>query len=206
MVSSNVPERYRIQLAIVKDEEKHASYTPYFRSMLNGGGSSSSFPNLSWEANMDSLDWMARHDQSFYLPDCLMVKTDVASMANSLEVRCPFLDHHLVEFAARIPSSLKRNGTGGKAILKRAVRTLLPESVLHKPKTGFAVPLSKWLRTDLKPLLHEFLLDDVSAKRGLFHQSALKNMVKEQLSQKRDWSNRLWALLFLELWFREYVD
>jgi len=155
---------------------------------------------------MDSLDWMARHDQTFYLPDCLMVKTDVASMANSLEVRCPFLDHHLVEFAARIPSSLKRNGTGGKAILKRAVRTLLPESVLHKPKTGFAVPLSKWLRTDLKPLLYEFLLDDVSAKRGLFHQSALRNMVDEQVSQKRDWSNRLWALLFLELWFREYVD
>jgi asparagine synthase (glutamine-hydrolysing) len=155
---------------------------------------------------MDSLDWMARHDQHFYLPDCLMVKTDVASMANSLEVRCPFLDHQFVEFAATIPSSLKRDSKGGKAILKRAVQSLLPTEVLLKPKTGFGVPLAKWFRTDLQGLLKATLLDERSARRELFRQSFLKRMIEEQIAGKRDWSNRLWAFLYLELWFREYVD
>jgi asparagine synthase (glutamine-hydrolysing) len=149
---------------------------------------------------------MAQHDQNYYLPDCLMVKTDVASMANSLEVRCPFLDHHLVEFASTIPSSMKRDRQGGKAVLRRVVRNLLPQEILRKPKTGFAVPLAKWFRTALRETLRGTLLDDQSAKRGLFEQSFLKRMIDEQAGGQRDWSARLWAFLFLESWFREYVD
>jgi asparagine synthase (glutamine-hydrolysing) len=84
---------------------------------------------------MDALDWLMRLDQNFYLPDCLMVKTDIASMANSLEVRCPFLDHEFVEFAATIPSRFKRNATGGKIILKNSVKDLLPTEILNKPKS-----------------------------------------------------------------------
>jgi asparagine synthase (glutamine-hydrolysing) len=206
MVGSLLPERYRTQLSIVKDQEKRACYTPYFRSLLSGKNGTSHLLDLPWDRSMDSLDWMARHDQHYYLPDCLMVKTDVASMANSLEVRCPFLDHELVEFAATIPSSMKRDSNGGKAILKRAVQNLLPAEVLHRPKTGFSVPLAKWFSTDLSGLLQATLLDERSAKRGLFQQSFLKRMIEEQIERKRDWSNRLWAFLFLELWFRQYVD
>jgi asparagine synthase (glutamine-hydrolysing) len=206
MFGSSVPERYQTQLAVVKEEEKRACYTPYFVSLLNGHRADSRLLDLPWDRSMNSLDWMARHDQNYYLPDCLMVKTDVASMANSLEVRCPLLDHELVEFAATIPSSLKRDRTGGKRILRRAVRDLLPEAVLHKRKTGFAIPLAKWFRTDLAGLLRGVLLDDRTAKRGLFHQRFLQRMIDEHTEQKRDWSNRLWAFLFLELWFREYVD
>jgi asparagine synthase (glutamine-hydrolysing) len=206
MLGSSLPERYRTQVSIVKEQEKLACYTPYFWSLLNGNNGKGHLLDLPWDKSMDSLDWMARHDQHYYLPDCLMVKTDVASMANSLEVRCPFLDYKLVEFAATIPSSLKRDRSGGKRILRRAVRRLLPEEVLHKPKTGFGVPLARWFRTDLAGLLRATLLDERSAKRGLFHQSVLKRMIGEHIAQKRDWSNRLWAFLFLELWFREYVD
>jgi len=206
MVGSSLPERYRTELSIVKDQEKRASYTPYFRSLLNGGNGTARLQDPPWDNSMDSLNWMARHDLLHYLPDCLMVKTDVASMANSLEVRCPLLDHQLVEFAATIPSSLKRNSRGGKAILRRAIRSLLPTEVLHRRKTGFGVPLAKWLRTDLAGMLRETLLDERSAKRGLFQQGFLKRMIDEHLVQTRDWSNRLWAILFLELWFREYVD
>ena len=155
---------------------------------------------------MDDWDWMSRHDQHYYLPDCLMVKTDVASMANSLEVRSPFLDHHLVEFAASIPSALKRDRQGGKAILRRAVQALLPQEVLRKAKTGFGVPLAKWFRTELRETLRGTLLDDKSAKRGLFKQEFLKRMVHDHLDGQRDWSSRLWELLFLETWFREYFD
>jgi asparagine synthase (glutamine-hydrolysing) len=204
MFGASLPERYETQLAIVKTEEKRVCYTRHFRSLLNGHNGHRL--DLPWDRSMNSLDWMARHDQSYYLPDCLMVKTDVASMANSLEVRCPLLDHELVEFAATIPAALKRDHTGGKRILRRAVRKLLPDAVLHKRKTGFGVPLAKWFRTDLADMLRGVLLDERTAKRGLFHQSFLKRMVEEHTAQKRDWSNRLWAFLFLELWFREYVD
>jgi asparagine synthase (glutamine-hydrolysing) len=155
---------------------------------------------------MDSLDWMMLHDQNFYLPDCLMVKTDIASMANGLEVRCPFLDHKFIEFTATIPSSLKRNLTVGKLILRNAVKGLLPKEILNKPKTGFGVPLGKWFKGDLSELLRSMLLDDTSTKRNIFKQRALRKMVNEQISGKRDWSNRLWAFLFLEMWFREFID
>jgi asparagine synthase (glutamine-hydrolysing) len=155
---------------------------------------------------MDDLDWLMRHDQTFYLPDCLMVKTDIASMANSLEVRCPFLDHEFVEFAATIPSRFKRDEAGGKTILKNAVKDLLPVEILNKPKTGFGMPVAKWFRSSLMPLLKDSLLDDTSARRGLFDQRLLQKMVNEHIDGRRDWSNRLWAFLFLELWFREFID
>jgi asparagine synthase (glutamine-hydrolysing) len=206
MFGSLLPTRYALQLAILKDEEKRAVYTPYFQSLVNQHNEPSHLTDLEWNKSMDDWDWMARHDQHFYLPDCLMVKTDVASMANSLEVRCPFLDHHLVEFAATIPSSMKRDHQGGKAILRRAVQDLLPPEILRKPKTGFGVPLARWFRTDLRETLRGTLLDDKSARRGLFNQGFLKRMIDEQVGGQRDWSSRLWALLFLETWFREYVD
>lgn len=206
MFGSLLPDRYALQLSILKDEEKRASYTSYFRSLLNGHNGSGHLTDLPWNKSMDDWDWMARHDQHFYLPDCLMVKTDVSSMANSIEVRCPFLDHHLVEFAATIPSSMKRDHQGGKAVLRRAVQNLLPREILRKPKTGFGVPLAKWFRTDLRETLRGTLLDERCAKRGLFKQSFLKRMVDEQMGGQRDWSSRLWELLFLETWFREYVD
>jgi asparagine synthase (glutamine-hydrolysing) len=206
MFGSLLPDRYDLQLSVVKDEEKRAAYTPYFRSLLNEHNGSAHLTDLRWDQSMDEWDWMAQHDQNYYLPDCLMVKTDVASMANSLEVRCPFLDHHLVEFASTIPSSMKRDRQGGKAVLRRVVRNLLPQEILRKPKTGFAVPLAKWFRTALRETLRGTLLDDQSAKRGLFEQSFLKRMIDEQAGGQRDWSARLWAFLFLESWFREYVD
>jgi asparagine synthase (glutamine-hydrolysing) len=206
MIGSRLPERYLTQISIVKPQEKRACYTPYFRSLLNGSNGAGNLRGLPWTKSVDSLDWIMLHDQQFYLPDCLMVKTDVASMANSLEVRCPFLDHPFVEFAATIPSALKRNGTGGKVILKRAMRKLLPAEILDRGKTGFGMPLASWFRGELADMLKATLLDDIAAKRGLLNQSFLKRMVEEHISGKRDWSTRLWAFLFLELWFRELVD
>src|ERR1700683_3025488 len=200
MFGSSLPERYRTQLAVLKDEEKKACYTPRFQSLLNGHRHDSSL-DLPWNKSMDDWAWMSRHDQHYYLPDCLMVKTDVASMANSLEVRSPLLDHQLVEFASGLPTSLKRRGKNNKVILRQAMRKLLPAQVLNKPKTGFGIPLAKWLRTDLAESLRAALLDERAEKRGLFHKSFLKRMIAEHAAGIRDWSNRLWALLVLELWF-----
>jgi asparagine synthase (glutamine-hydrolysing) len=205
--AANVKER-RLQFGTtLKPEEKRLAYTPLFSDMI----SKPPLPEdplaaYPWAAGMEELDWLMRHDQSFYLPDCLMVKTDIAAMANSLEVRCPFLDHVLVEFAATIPSHLKRDLTGGKLILKRAVKALLPHEIMTKRKTGFGIPIAKWFRIDLAPLLKDTLLDHISEQRGLFKPSLLKKMVYEHIEGRRDWSGRLWAFLFLELWFREFID
>jgi asparagine synthase (glutamine-hydrolysing) len=205
--AANVKAR-RLQFGTtLKPEEKQLAYTPFFRDLI----STPPIPEdplaaYPWEEGMDALDWLMRHDQNFYLSDCLMVKTDIASMANSLEVRCPFLDHEFVEFAATIPSHLKRNETGGKIILKRAVKDLLPNEILNKPKTGFGLPIAKWFRSDLAQLLKETLLGETSTRRGLFEQKLLKKMTYEHIEGRRDWSNRLWAFLFLELWFGEFID
>ena len=205
--AANVKER-RLQFGtILKPEEKRLAYTPLFKELI----SKSPVPedplaNYPWEAGMDELDWLMRHDQNFYLPDCLNVKTDIASMANSLELRSPFLDHKFVEFAATIPSQLKRDAAGGKIILKNAFKNLLPPEILNKHKTGFGLPIAKWFRGDLATILKEKLLDERSAQRGLFEQRQIQKMINEHIEGSRDWSSRLWAFLFLELWFREFID
>jgi len=205
--AKNIKERRLQYGTTLKPEEKLLLYTPLFRQLIRGlPGRNDPLDMYPWQAGMDELDWLMRHDQKFYLPDCLMVKTDIAAMANSLEIRCPFLDHELVEFAAKIPSNLKRDKTGGKIILKNALKTYLPPAIINKRKTGFGVPIAKWFRTDLRPLLKENLLDEISLHRGLFEPRMLHKMVNEHIEGQRDWSNRLWALLFLELWFREFVD
>ena len=127
-------------------------------------------------------------------------------MANGLEVRCPLLDHEFVEYAATIPSKLKRDVTGGKVILKYAVKDLLPNAILNKPKTGFSLPMAKWFRGELAPMLRETLLGDTTARRGLLNQGLLQKMVNEHIEGRRDWSNRLWAFMFFELWFRMFID
>jgi asparagine synthase (glutamine-hydrolysing) len=134
------------------------------------------------------------------------VKVDIASMAHSLEVRCPLLDHEVVELAAAIPSSMKRDETGGKLIFKSAVRELIPDPILTRHKTGFGIPVARWFRGELQPLLRETLLDDVARKRNLFQPAAMRRMVDDHVEGRRDWSNRLWAFVALELWFRQFID
>ncbi len=203
MVLTEFPERYRSYTSIFKDEECAAGYTTAFKAAL---ASESRQIMAQWHEGMSATDWMMRQDQMTYLPDCLMVKADVASMANSLELRAPFLDYRLVELAARIPASLKRQGMSGKLILKKVAKDLLPTMVLNKPKTGFGIPLAEWFRKDMKGLLTDTLLSEQFAKRGLFFPPFVRKMVDEHLNGSRDWSNRLWALVFLELWYREFVD
>jgi asparagine synthase (glutamine-hydrolysing) len=205
--AANVKEQRLQYGAIVKPEEKALAYTAHFEDLISTSRvAADPLEAYPCEEGTDALDWLMRHDQNFYLPDCLMVKTDIASMANSLEVRCPFLDHELVEYAASIRSELKRDASGGKLILKKAVAGMVPEQILHKRKTGFAVPLARWFRTDLLELLKGTLLDDRASKRGLFHPWFLRKLVQEHVERKRDWSNRLWAFLFLELWLRDFID
>jgi asparagine synthase (glutamine-hydrolysing) len=143
-----------------------------------------------------------------YLPGDLLAKVDQASMAHSLECRGPFLDHRVVELAAAMPTSHKirfRQGRS-KVVLKRAFSELLPPAIKTRPKMGFGVPISRWFRNELKTELKEVLLDPVCLNRGLFRPAAIERLVDEHVREEREHSFRLWALLMLELWFRQYMD
>jgi asparagine synthase (glutamine-hydrolysing) len=207
MLASDLSERFRLQSSVLKPEEKRAAYTPRFRALLADAGRAPRGPaSLPEDPEADPLDWMAWHDLQFYLPDCLMVKVDVASMANSLEVRAPLLDHEFVEFAATIPVALKRDATGGKIILKRALAGLVPAETLERPKKGFGVPLRRWFGGDLLDLVRGTLLDERARRRDLFEPGLLRQLVDDHAAGRHDWSHRLWALVWLELWFREFID
>jgi asparagine synthase (glutamine-hydrolysing) len=143
-----------------------------------------------------------------YLPGDLLAKVDLASMAHSLECRGPFLDHRVVELALEMPIDHKirvRRGRS-KIVLKRAFADLLPPAIKTRSKMGFGVPVGRWFRFELKNELKEVLLDPVCLNRGIFRPAAIERMVAEHVGHEREHSHRLWALLMLELWFRQYVD
>ncbi len=145
-------------------------------------------------------------DVNMYLTDDLLVKVDIASMAHGLEARSPFLDHHVMEFCASLPSSMKLKGRDKKYVLKQAVRSLLPAKILNRPKMGFGVPLDRWFREDLREMAYDILLSPRAVQRGYFHKHAVEKLLDEHVSGTKNWHYRLWNLLMLELWHRTYID
>lgn len=146
----------------------------------------------------DPLSRIQYVDIKTYLPDDILVKVDRASMANSLEVRAPMLDHRLIELTARMPSSLKLKGATGKYILKKSLEKLLPHDVLYRRKMGFAVPLASWLRQDLKPMAESLLLERDSA--GMLDQQGIKRIWNEHQSGLRNRATELWTVLMFRMW------
>ncbi|MGK7905037.1 MAG: asparagine synthase (glutamine-hydrolyzing) [Hormoscilla sp.] len=141
-----------------------------------------------------------------YLSGDLLVKSDRMSMANSLEARCPFLDHQLIEFAASIPENLKLKGLATKYILKKALEGIVPSHIIHRQKHGFGVPIGRWFRTDLKDYVPELLLSGDSLNRGYFRPEFLRQLIDEHQSGKCDRAHQLWTLLTLEIWHRLFID
>ena len=154
----------------------------------------------------DHLNRLMYVDLKTWLVDMYLEKTDKASMACSLEARLPFLDHRLVELAFQIPARFKIQGLSTKRILKRAVRSLVPPEVLHKPKHGFAVPTDPWFRGDLKDFTFEILLDQRARQRGYFNISAIERLWNDHASGRRTLDSQLWLLLNFELWHRIFLD
>ena len=154
----------------------------------------------------DFIDSTLFVDSMTYLPNDLLVKVDITSMANSLEGRSPFLDHKLMEFAAQIPSGLKLKGLTTKYILKKALRNLLPREILRRGKAGFGVPLGKWFRGEMKDYAYETLLDERSVKRGYFRKEAVQDLLDEHTSGKINHGQCIWSLIVLELWHHRFID
>jgi asparagine synthase (glutamine-hydrolysing) len=145
-------------------------------------------------------------DAGLYLPDDLLVKVDIASMAHALEARSPFLDHEFMEFAAAIPFNLKVRGRVKKYILKRALAGLLPDQILHRPKMGFGVPIDHWLRHELRDMAYDTLLSPRAIGRGYFRRDSLRRLLDEHAQRKAAWHYLLWTLLMLELWHLRFID
>jgi asparagine synthase (glutamine-hydrolysing) len=140
-------------------------------------------------------------DFRLYLEDNLLVKIDRASMACSLELRTPFLDHRLVEFAAQLPAPLKVRGFKLKYLLKRAVEKWLPREIVYRQKRGFSVPISKWMRNELRPLLDETLNPEKLARDGIFNAPYVRRMLEEHWASRADHRKPLWTLFCFQLWF-----
>jgi asparagine synthase (glutamine-hydrolysing) len=193
--------RYRAWLSVFTDDLKRELYAePHSRS---ADPLDAIFAAAS---SLDAVDAMLRADIEWYLPTDLLVKMDIATMASSLEARSPFLDWHLTEFAAKLPSGLKVKGHTSKYILKKAVADLVPAANMHRPKQGFAVPVSEWFRGELKDFLADHILSARFVARELFRPEAVQRLYTDHQRGAGDHGHRLWTLLMLELWFQEFID
>ena len=139
-------------------------------------------------------------DMVTYLPDDILVKLDRASMACSLEVRVPLLDHRLVEFAWTLPLSLKIRGGQGKWILRQVVHKYVPQNLVERPKSGFAIPLRQWLRGPLREWAESLLDDRKLRQEGFFNSKPIRQKWQEHLSGKRNRQSELWDVLMFESW------
>jgi asparagine synthase (glutamine-hydrolysing) len=162
--------------------------------------------NVFEESGAENLsEQAASADVVRYLPDDLLVKMDIASMANSLEVRSPLLDHEVVEFAASLPVEWKLRGDVQKYLLREAFRADLPADIVQRPKMGFGVPVDHWLRDELRSKSYEILLDSRAA-RGYFRPAAVRRLLDEHNAGRANHQFVLWALLMLELWHVHFID
>jgi len=163
-------------------------------------------PSLEAPPSPDSLSLLMHLDLRTWLVEDILMKVDRMSMANSLEARVPFLDHRVVEFVAKIPSRLKLKGFETKYILKRLASHLLPAQTVRRRKQAFLVPLNLWFERELGDFVRDLLLGTTLERRSYFHQTYIRRMLEEQLSGKKDNSQKLWNLMVLECWHRQFVD
>jgi asparagine synthase (glutamine-hydrolysing) len=200
--------RYATWLAYLNDVDRARLYTPEYLAHLRSLAPRAPYLHIAWStSDAGSLvNRLLDVDTQSYLPGDLLVKADISSMAHSLELRSPFLDHRMMEFAAGLPSRLKLRGSETKYILKRAMEPWLPRAILQRPKMGFEVPLAEWFRTDLRELPATVLLDETARSRGMFRVEEVQRLISEHVQHSANHASKLWALLQLELWMRTYID
>jgi asparagine synthase (glutamine-hydrolysing) len=154
----------------------------------------------------DPLSMIQYLDFKTWLPGDILTKVDRASMAHSLEVRVPLLDHTLVEWASGLPPELKLKGGEGKYILKKSLEPHLPEDVLYRAKKGFSIPTAAWLRGPLRAQVRQAVLSPLVLDTGIFKESYLRHMVEQHESGLKDYSVALWSMLMFEAFLRVSVN
>lgn len=197
-------EGYFNAVSYFRPGEKTQLFTRDFQTHLGGYDAIEVFRHHYERAGTEDLLSRIQYvDIKTYLPDDILTKVDRASMAVSLEVRAPLLDHKLLEMAARIPSQLKLRGGSGKHILKKALEPILPENILYRSKQGFAVPLNSWLKRDLKDMAHEVIL---RTEDGILERSFLQKIWNQHQKGTHDRSALLWSVLMFRMWRRTFCN
>jgi asparagine synthase (glutamine-hydrolysing) len=200
-------ERYFRWMTTFTGEAKSELYTKDFAAAAAGANPEDLLDGWFAKANGSGLlDATLLTDQMTYLPNDLLVKVDIASMAVSLEARSPFLDHKLIEFAASLPENLKIRRFETKYLLKKVAARLVPREVVYRRKMGFGVPIGRWFRNEMKDFVREVLLSERSLSRGIVRPEVVGRYVNEHLNGERDHAFQVWTLLMLELWFQKFID
>jgi asparagine synthase (glutamine-hydrolysing) len=201
-------DRYVDNVSVFNELGKAALYTPGFGRALAGTDSPGGrFRALAARADGgEQLDALLYLDSKTYLPGDILTKVDRMSMAVSLEARVPLLDHRLIEFAARLPASLKMRGAESKYLFRRAVRGLVPDEILDRPKQGFGVPIVEWINRELRERVRDTFADARTRGRGVVEPAYVDVLLSEHERGRRDHSHAVWTLFILELWHRAYVD
>jgi asparagine synthase (glutamine-hydrolysing) len=196
-------EAYLHSMSIVRESLRHQLFSTDFRRRLNGYRAGDVFERHARRADTDDpLALIQYIDLKTYLVGDINTKVDRASMAHSLEVREPLMDHLLVEWLATLPSSMKLRGQEGKYLLKKASEPYLPHEVMYRPKMGFAVPLARWFRGPLRERVRDTLLGETLASVGIFDRPTLTHMLDAHVSGARDYSSPLWTILMFEAFIR----
>jgi asparagine synthase (glutamine-hydrolysing) len=198
---ASLAARYSSILSLTQPQELITLLNPNVYS----NKAETAFINQFEVGNLSSFDRMIRSDFSAYLPGDLLVKVDIATMSNSLELRSPLLDVNVVEWGVSLPRKYKIKGFETKQILKDVARSLVPAELIDRPKMGFGIPRAEWLRTGMKEMLVDTLTDSTAIQRGWFESSEVKKVIHMHMAGE-DKDNLLWPLLMLELWARTWLD
>ena len=200
-------EMYIDWVGYFSEAEKREMYSPAFAASV-GGRNSGDFLRQFFRrgAQLDPLSRLGYVDAASFLCCNCLEYADRMSMANSLEVRAPFTDYRLLEFAMQVPRHMKVRRMTTKWITRQALRGILPREVLEKKKMGFNPPLPQWLNGELKPMIRQFLSSKAVEARGIFRPQAVQALLRDHEENRRDNALKIWALLMIEVWQRMYFD
>jgi asparagine synthase (glutamine-hydrolysing) len=205
--ASGPVQRYEHYVSTFDSHESDRLFLPAVRAgWLRGGGEAPLAAALERWPAADLLTRLTFADLATYVPDDLLALGDRTSMAHSLEVRAPFLDHELLEYIATVPSDLKIRGWTKKYLFRRAFKALLPRETLSRRKMGFSVPLGAWLRGSLRSFLLDWLSCDRIRRIGLFDDAFVTRLLSEHFDRRHNHENKLWALLVFAMWHHEYLE
>jgi len=205
-IDSPLPVRHIQWMGSFTAQDKTQLYNSRLRESLKDSNTFYLADNYFQDCRTDErLDKLQYLDMKTYLQDDLLVKADRASMANSLELRVPYLDHELVEFVFSLPSNLRLRNFKTKYILKKTVKKLLPRSIINRKKKGFGMPLAFWIKGELKDLISDVLRGDKIKKEGLFNYEYIENLLQQHVNNKADNRKKLWTLFMFGLWAQEYL-
>lgn len=192
--------------AFIESEKKGLLSEDFKRELRDQNAYEDILRYISESRLTKNLERILYLSMKLYLQDGVLVKVDRASMANSLEVRCPLLDHEFVEFVCGLPMVYKLNGLKTKYLFKKAAKGILPESIIHRQKKGFGIPISRWLTSELKDFMLDYLSEEKIKRQGFFNYPYIKILIDDHVRKKMDNRKLLWPLLVFQLWHERFIE